>query len=184
MTVQETILEAVRTIMGDPAFDVRWYDRKSEWVSDDGHVEITVLNIPRFGVDERRLTPQAGDPNTFDETIFGNRSLRLQLTCNTNDQDLLDSGQELAETIAAGFSRHDVEIALAAVHLGVPQSQGVRVINAPDAHGDIRSIGVVELWFPWSRAQAGGTVGTIGTIDYSGEIDEVPDAIAGSVTEP
>lgn len=181
MTLQETIIACVRLILGDPSFDVRWYDKRSAWVSDTGHVEIVQLTTPRFGVDEQRLEPIGQDGATLQETIYGNRQLRLQFTCNTNDQDLDESGPELAESLVAGFSRHDVEELLAAVHVGVPRSQGTRVVNAPDAHGDERSIGVVELWFPWSRSQEGGKIKSIATVHYTGAVDEIE--ITGEVQE-
>ena len=182
MTVQETLIACVRTIIGSGA-DVRLYDKQSMWVDDTAHVEITILSMPRIGVDERRVTAE-GD--SLRERIYGNRSLRVQMLCNTNDQDLAQSGQELADSIVAGFMRTDVEEALALVDLGVPRSLPVRTSNARDDHGDTRSIGIVELWFPWSRSQTGGLIGTIGQVDYTGTIDNLtpPDAtITGSVTE-
>lgn len=179
MTVQEIVIECVRIILDNPSADVRWYDRTNEWVEDSAHVEITVLSIPRVGVDEKRTSPEGA--TNVRERIYGNRTLKLQIVCNTSDQDLLDSGQELADQIGTGFNRSDVSDLLASVDLGVPRSTPVRAINAPDAHGDQRSIGAIELWFPWSRSQRGGLLGTIGTIAYTGDVDETP--IVGTVTE-
>lgn len=173
MTAQEAVIQCVRLILNDPSADVRWYDRASTWVNDSAHIEITVLSIPRVGVDEPR---HVAEGLNLRETIYGNRTLKLQLVCNTNDGDFLDSGPELADRIVAGFMRSDVEAVLQGAHLGVPRSVPVRTINAPDAHGDIRAIGAVELWFPWSRADRAGLLNTIGTIAYTGTVDDVAQA--------
>lgn len=171
MSAQSAVIASVRVIMADPAADVRWYDRTSTWVNDEAHVEITPLGVPRYGVDEQRL--KASDPpaTTLQETVYGNRSLRLQFVINTNDQDLEDSAVDLADVLIAGFSRYDVSLLLEAEHVGIPRCGPVRSIPAPDAHGDIRSIAVFEAVFPWSRVHTGSVVPTIGSVEWSGEVE-------------
>ena len=172
MTAQEAIIASARLIIGDPAADVRWYDRRSTWVNDRAHVEIIPLSVPRFGVDEQRLAQIPNSPTSeARETIYGNRSLRLQFTVNTSNQNLAASAVERADDLIAGFSRYDVSLLLEAEHVGIPRCGPVRAISAPDAHGDVRSIAVFEAAFPWSRAHTGGTIPTIGSVEWSGEVE-------------
>jgi len=179
MSVQSTIIACVRLILDDPTYDVHWVDLTSKWVSDASHVELQVVSIPKIGVDERRTTPEGSPEGHYvRERIYGNRSLRVQITCNTSNQNLEESGQELAETICAGFARSDVEALLSAASLGIPAPQGVRVANSRSSHGDIRSIAIAELWFPWSRSQTGGLIGTIGEIVFESDV-----GVSGSVLE-
>jgi hypothetical protein len=170
VSAQSALIASVRLILADPAADVRWYDRTSEWVNDTAHIEIVPLSVPRYGVDEQRLA-SIDASTSVQETIYGNRSLRLQFTVNRNDQDLADSAVDLADVLVAGFARYDVSLLLEAEHVGIPRCGPVRAISAPDAHGDIRSIAVFEAVFPWSRVHTGGIIPTIGSVEWSGEVE-------------
>lgn len=126
-------------------------------------VTLRVASITRLGIDERRAS-QATATN-LRERIYGNRTLRIQMIVDTNDQDLLDSAQEQADLILAGFMRSDVETLLMRSDLGVPVAGPVLVTNAPDAHGDERSIAIVDLVFPWSRCLTGGLVPLLDAVE-------------------
>lgn len=146
-----------------PDIDVAWQDRRSSWRGERA-VTLRVVSISRLGIDERRATNVG---TNLRERVFGNRLLRVQMIVDTNDQDLEDSAQEQADFLVAGFSRSDVELLLLQECLGVPNAGPVLVTNAPDAHGDERSIAIVDLVFPWSRTAVGGVVPRIDNIELS-----------------
>ena len=162
-----------------PAIDTQPDDGTSAWVNDEVSVTVQLLSAPRQGHDERRLA-RAG--NQVRERVYGNRSLRVQFTVNTNKQTFAQTALEVADDLTAGLSRSDVSDILEARDLGVPVCSPVRQVNAPDAHGDVRSIAVFEAVFPSSRRHTGALVDRIDAVNVTGTTDDIEsDVTAGPV---
>lgn len=141
------------------------------WTDDAASVRISRLSSARQGEDERRRGFSGAD---MIERVFGNRTLRLQFSCEANSQTWEDTAEDLAEDLRTGLVRSDVEILLAAENLGVPRCTDVRSISYRDAHGDWRSAAVFEAGFPWSRVHtpaAGTTQDRIGSVEFTGTTD-------------
>lgn len=159
MTLEETITAAIRLILPDvQTTGIATDDGASEWLDDTASVTFTKIGYLRQGVDERRYTVE-GD--SLRERVYGNRTLRVQFTCETDRQTLELTADELADTLIAGFERTDVEELFAALDLGIPACLPVRQVNYPNAHGDIRSAAVFEAQFPASRRHTGGLIAPI-----------------------
>lgn len=180
MALDDTLIACVRLIRDDPDYDVKIDGRPDAvgWATDSGNVRISGLGIQRQGEDEQRLRA-SGDVLT--ETIFGNRTLRLQFTVDTNSQTWADTAQEAADDLRAGLCRQDVIALLNVENLGVPRCGDVRIVPYRDDHGDWRSAAVFEAVFPWSRRHtppAGVTIDRIGAVEYTGS------PITGGVNDP
>lgn len=171
MSVQQTIADCIRVVA--PALDVAWQDRKSAWRAEKS-VTLRVISVPRIGVDERRAAIQG---TGIRERLHGNRLLRLQMIINTDDQDLLDSAQDYADQILMGFSRSDIEQSLSLACLGVPVAGPILITNAPDEHGDQRSIAIVELTFPWSRTVTGALLPRIDVVEIGSRENTFPQTL-------
>lgn len=182
MTVQAAIVSAIRTIMDDEDFDVRWADREAVFREDTAHVSLRVVSTPRQGVDEVRRTIEGGLPATLPATlplviglrerVLGNRSLRVQVTVDVDDQDYSESAHEIAETIAQGFNRTDVATILDADRLGVPRCQALIEVPTTDDHRDSRSVVVFEAWFPWRRIHTGPLLDTVREVHGTATVED------------
>lgn len=189
MTLDATLIAAVRLARGAPSLDVKIDGKPGDsigWISDSEHVTIARLRIPRQGVDEIRRTVSIAD-GLMREIVRGNRSLVCQFTCETNSQALAGTAEELADDLIAGLSRSDVTALLWTERVGSPRCSDVRVVPYRDAHGDWRSAAVFEASFPWSRVHAPAssvTTDRIGRIIGSGEADPGDHVVGFDVEEP
>ena len=187
VTLDATLIAAVRLARDAPALDVR-IDGKPDaigWISDSEHVTIERLRVPRQGVDEIRRTVDAGD-GLMREHVRGNRSLVLQITCETSSQTLASTAEELADDLIAGLSRSDVLALLWVDRVGAPRCSDVRVTPYRDAHGDWRSAATFEAVFPWSRVHtpaATVTVDRIARVIGTGDVDPDDHVVALDVSE-
>lgn len=175
MPLDTALIASVRLILDDETYDVTWQDRRTGWRDAGGHVSILPLSVLRRGVDERRVDADG------QERIYGVRNVRVQVTCETDDQDVGADAMDLAETLAAGFHRTDVEALLDAADLGGVAVQPTRIVNYPDAHGDQRSAAVFEVWLNTHRTHLGAVLDTIGSVEYEGEVTDATGAVALTV---
>lgn len=173
MPLDTALIASVRLILDDPEYDVTWQDRRTGWRDAGGHVSILPLSVLPRGVDEKRV-----DATTGQERIYGVRNVRVQVTCETDDQDPGSDAMDLAETLAAGFHRTDVEALLDAADLGGVVCQPRRVVNYPDKHGDQRSAAVFEVWLNTHRTHLGAILDTVGSVEYGGEVADETGAVA------
>ncbi len=186
MALDATLRACVRLIRNDPDFDVQTEGRADGWANDAASVRFVVLGVPRQGVDEQRFSLN-GD-GTLREMVRGNRTLRLQVTCDTNAQTWETLSTPLADDLVLGFQRTDVAALLEVENLGVPVCTEPRHVPYRDAHGDWRSASVFEAVFPWSARHvvpAAVTTDRIGQVEFAGTVD--PDAHAigpTTVSEP
>lgn len=186
MTLDTTLLAAVALVR--PGIDVKIDGKPGAvgWDIDAANVKIQRLRVPRQGVDEQRLTVSGVD-GLMRERIFGNRTLVLQFTCETNSQTLASTAEELADDLVAGLSREDVTALLATEFVGSPRCSDVRVVPYRDAHGDWRSAAVFEAAFPWSRVHAPAatvTVDRIARVIGDGVVSPDAHAVPFDVAEP
>ena len=188
MTLDATLIAAVRLARGNPSLDVKIDGKPGDsigWVADSESVNITRTRIPRQGVDESRLEVSQVD-GLMREIIRGNRTLVLTITCETNSQTLASTAEELADDLRAGLCREDVTALLWTERVGSPRCSDVRVIPYRDAQGDWRSAAVFEAIFPWRREHRPAesvTVDRIGRVIGSGEVDPGDHAVPFDVSE-
>lgn len=167
MSAQTAIVSAIQTILG-ASYDVAWGQVAQGWTQ-PANVRLRVLSRQAHGVDEVRYFPEG--PNDLREKIVGQRTLRVQVTCETLDQDLVDSAHETADVLVAGFQRSDVEAILAADSLGVPRTTTPIDVDYQDEHGDWRSAVVFEAWFPASRTHVGPLVPIVHKVEFRGDME-------------
>lgn len=179
MTLDTTLIAACRLVLGEE-YDVVWEARDTGWRDRGGCVYLSSLGRSTIGVDEPRAT--AVGATDVQERIYGVRTLRVQVMCEADDQDPEDSAEEIAEALAAGFHRTDVETLLDDENLGGVRVQPRRRIDGPSQHGDTRSIWAFEVWFNTSRTQAGPLVPVVGAVEHTGTDSETDAVIVGPVT--
>lgn len=179
MSIQTAIPAALALIV--PGLDATWRDRETGFRA-DRHVKLRVLSRPRIGVDEIRHS----DPDEIDgsmvERVYGVRRLTVQITVETQDQDIADSAHALAEDLRTGLERSDVEALLEADDLGSPRTTEPREIPYRDPSGRWRSAVVFEAWFPAHTSHTGPIVDTVGSVEVEGLDADTDATILGPVT--
>ncbi len=180
MSRETLMIACVRLIMDDPDYDAIWLKRTTGWRTESGKVAINVLSVSRIGVDETRHADEGSDD--VRERTYGNRTLRVQFTCESDDQSPESSGMEIAEVLGAGFMRSDVLALLEADDVGNPRPQ-TPIDVSYESDDTERSAAVIEIWFNASRIGAGPLVPIILAAEVSGEIEEVPDAVGPFTVE-
>lgn len=179
MSAQTAIVDAIRLVLG-ASYDVGWTQRAQGWTA-PANVRLRVVSRPRRGVDETRLSAEGA--NDVRERVYGVRSLRVQVTCETLDQDLADSAHETADVLVAGLNRSDVEATLEAAGLGVPRTTTPIEADYQDDHGDWRSAVVFECWFPTHRTHTGPLVPIVHQVEFAGVVENGPDVGPETVSD-
>lgn len=182
MTIKDTLVACVRSVLGAET-DVIWADREAAWRDNGLVVRLRVLSVTGVGVPERRyVSDEGGLPAELPyelpleinvrEFVRQDRTLRVQVEIETDDQDFEESSTEMAERLALGFCSAAVEDLLAAEDLGWPRSSGPLYTGAPDAHRDQRSVTVFELWFPWVRVHDAGLIDTVREVEITSDVTD------------
>ena len=166
MPAQDAIEAALRLCVGDPELDVFWANKESGFRS-PVNVRLSVISNVKFGRDEVRYGAPDVD-GAMIESVVGVRRLGIQIQVETDDQDLIDGADELADQIRAGFMASDVLAVLDAADLGGPQIRDPRAVDYRDKHGRWRSATVLEVWFNRARARVGPTIAAVGTVEGTG----------------
>lgn len=165
MSLESDLDAIVKLIRSDVTIGTKSDDGIDAWKNDEQEVTYALLGYRRQGVDERRTALEGED---IRERIYGNRTLRIQFTVNTNKQTFENTALEIADDLIAGFNRTDVEDVLAAHELGVPVCTDPREITLVDAHKDGRSVAVFEAAFPASRRTGGPLITRIKRVVSAG----------------
>ena len=170
-SIQTALVTATQTALGDPAADVGWTDREARY-RDAEHVRLSVLSAGPNGRDERRYTDEG--PDDMRERVYGNRRLVISFRCETRDQDLIESALDMADRIAAGMHRSDVEALLDAAGIGVARVESPRQVNAPDGKGAVRSVVVLDVRFNAHTSHTGPLVPYIKDVFGTGTVEDGP----------
>jgi len=164
--IQTSLQTAVQTALGDLAYDVGWKHRDARWRS-TRHVLLRVLSAPRKGRDERRYTAEGADD--LRERIYGVRTLKIQITCEAQDQDLDESAWAAAEAVSTGLYASDVLTLLDAAGLGVASLSAPASVDYVDAQGRTRSAVWFEATFNTSTSKTGPLIPYVHTIEVIGD---------------
>lgn len=171
-TLRAAIPLVVQTAAGDPTLDVGWHNREARW-RNKRHVRLRVLGLKSKGRDERRYTPEG--ENDMRERVYGVRVLRVQISCETQDQDLDDSAMSLAEDVAIGLTEAASIAALDSAGVGVATIGDRRPVDYMDEHGRWRSAVVFEVALNGNTSRTGVLIPSIKKIEFTGNIENGPD---------
>ena len=181
-TIDTAILLAAQTALGDLAYDVGWAHKEARWRSSVGQVQMKILSNARKGRDELRYTAEGDDD--IRERVYGVRVLRIQVTCEAQDQDLAQSAWEVAETLSTGLRASDSIAILDTAEIGVASITPPLGVDYPDAHGRTRSAVVFDVAFNAHTSQTGPLIPRVKSVEFEGTIENGPDIGPVTVTEP
>jgi hypothetical protein len=172
---------AVRTALDDLAADVGWTHKEARWRS-AAHVRLRLLSATRKGRDERRYAPEGSDD--IRERVYGVRVLRIQVTCEAQDQDLVASAWDLAERVSTGMHEADVVAVLDTAGIGLASITAPTGVDYMDAHRRTRSAVVFDLALNAHTSQVGPLVPRVKSLEFTGTIENGPDIGPEIVSEP
>lgn len=171
-TIQTAIVSAAQTALDDPSYDVGWNLREDRWRS-LAHVKLRLLSNARKGRDELRYTVEGDDD--LREHLYGVRVLRVQFTCEAQDQDLAESAWEIAEAITSGLYETDVREILDTAGIGVSSITSPVGTDYQDTSGRTRSAVTFDVAFNAHTFRTGHLVPNIKKVSFTGEIENGPD---------
>lgn len=180
-TIDTALPLAVQTALDDLEADVGWHHKESRWRSAT-HVRLRVLSVSRKGRDERRTTAVGDDD--LRERVYGIRVLRIQITCEAQDQDLAQSAWNTAETVSTGLHESDVATVLETAGLGLASITPPLGVDYMDASGRTRSAVVFDVSLNTHTSQTGPLIPRVKSLEFTGTIENGPDIGPETVSEP
>lgn len=145
--IQDGLPAILSSISGVAVPDITWMEVTNTWANPI-RIKLKVLGgLRALGVDERRMSYDVGtDENT--ERVYGGRVITISIMCETQDQDLADSGYALADKIRTRLRRTDVLHRLREeACLGLSEVLAIRLEDYTDAHDRQRSLAILDVSF-------------------------------------
>ena len=161
--IQTRLVEAVRAVLDDATFDVRWGDITSAW-RNENLVSMRVLQFTPLGQPERRYAEEGRE---LRERIYSPVSLTVQFMVESQNQNLAQSALVVAEQLAAGmFSTRGYEL-ICAAGVGIARRSAVQHLAVPDKHNRARSVATFDLVFNAHMSLEQGTIGWVDQVQIT-----------------